>query len=338
MKDTKHQDDVLIGPQAALQQYLDDLLQEATNQVIENDSEEAEGELAAEKDQEVLDSVEPDSEIAFDPDVNSPDEIVPEAAEPIEASEPTETETDKTNLDVELDVEEPASEEQEPEVEEPDAETAVAIDTEELAEAAREVEESLPVEALAEPSSQVEETINDQQSLETYQEPHAQPKLAKTEPLPWAKSRFECLLFYVGGLKMAVPLVELGGIHQGNQEKLASIFGQPDWFMGVLKLQDQNIRTVDTARWVMPDHYQGELKDHFQFVIQLDRTDWGIACEKVAEAISLEPGQVKWRTDRSKRPWLAGTVIEHMCAILDIQGFIELLEDPSNGFKALSKK
>ncbi|MGR0277846.1 chemotaxis protein CheW [Marinomonas dokdonensis] len=336
MKDTKHQDDVLIGPQAALQQYLDDLLQDATNQAIESDSEQ-------QAEQEALNTAETKSEIAFDSQVKSPDEIISEAAEPIATTEPTSTETDTTNLGVELEVEveEPVNEEPEvekSEVEESDAEMAVATDTEELAEAAREVEESLPVEALAEPSSQVEDAINDQQSLETCQEPLVQPKLAKTEPLPWAKSRFECLLFYVGGLKMAVPLVELGGIHQGNHEKLASIFGQPDWFMGVLKLQDQNIRTVDTARWVMPDHYQGELKDHFQFVIQLDRTDWGIACEKVAEAISLEPGQVKWRTDRSKRPWLAGTVIEHMCAILDIQGFIELLEDPSNGFKALSKK
>ncbi|MEO9655703.1 chemotaxis protein CheW [Marinomonas sp.] len=322
MKDTKHQDDVLIGPQAALQHYLDDLLQDATNQAIESDSEQ-------QAEQEVLNAAETESVIEFDSPVNSPDEIVSEAAEPIAATESSVTETDTTNLDVELEVEV-----EEPEIEASDAATAVATDTEEPVEA----EESLPVEALVEPSPKVEETINDQQSLETYHEPVAQPKLAKTEPLPWAKSRFECLLFYVGGLKMAVPLVELGGIHQGNHEKLASIFGQPDWFMGVLKLQDQNIRTVDTARWVMPDHYQGELKDHFQFVIQLDRTDWGIACEKVAEAISLEPGQVKWRTDRSKRPWLAGTVIEHMCAILDIQGFIELLEDPSNGFKALSKK
>jgi purine-binding chemotaxis protein CheW len=83
----------------------------------------------------------------------------------------------------------------------------------------------------------------------------------------------------------------------------------------------------------MPDHYDGELKENFKFVIQLDRSDWGVACEEVAEAITLEPSQVKWRTDRSKRPWLAGTVIEHMCAILDVQGFIELLDDPKNGFK-----
>jgi purine-binding chemotaxis protein CheW len=137
----------------------------------------------------------------------------------------------------------------------------------------------------------------------------------------------------VGGLKMAVPLVELGGIYQSHEDKLTEIFGQPKWFMGMANVGEGNLRTVDTARWVMPDHYEGELKDHFKFVIQLDRSDWGLACEKVAEAITLEPSQVKWRSDRSRRPWLAGTVIDHMCAILDVQGFIELLEDPENGFR-----
>ncbi|NVK73721.1 MAG: chemotaxis protein CheW, partial [Oceanospirillaceae bacterium] len=164
-------------------------------------------------------------------------------------------------------------------------------------------------------------------------EPEPVKKIAKTDPLPWAVGRFECLLFYVGGLKLAVPLVELGGIYQSGEDKLTAIFGQPDWFMGVANVGEFNLRTVDTARWVMPNHYKGDMKENFKFVIQLDRSDWGVACERVAEAITLQPSQVKWRTDRSKRPWLAGTVIDHMCAILDVQGFIELLDDPQNGFK-----
>ncbi|WP_231870740.1 chemotaxis protein CheW [Marinomonas aquimarina] len=184
-----------------------------------------------------------------------------------------------------------------------------------------------------EPENEPEAEQTDIAEIESSSVPEPSKYVAKTEPLPWAKSRFECLLFYVGGLKMAVPLVELGGIYQSNDDKLTEIFGQPKWFMGMANVGEHNIRTVDTARWVMPNHYDGDLKDNFKFVIQLDRTDWGLACEKVAEAISLEPSQVKWRSDRSRRPWLAGTVIEHMCAILDVQGFIELLEDPVNGFR-----
>ena len=319
MKDTKHQDDLLIGPQAALQQYLDDLLQDATNTEVQDDLHEPASEQ---------DTVE--TELT---EAESADEAEREQLTSPLAEEETQTESlASPEFEAPLDDGQTAETQQELEAQ-PEQESAPDMAVVET-----------PVEELVEPQVSTGELSEIESTQEVVhqeaQEPSAQPeaKIAKTEPLPWAKSRFECLLFYVGGLKMAVPLVELGGIHQGDKDKLAAIFGQPDWFMGVLKLPNNNIRTVDTARWVMPDHYQGELKDHFQFVIQLDRTDWGIACEKVAEAISLEPSQVKWRTDRSKRPWLAGTVIEHMCAILDIQGFIELLEDPGNGFKALTKQ
>ncbi len=167
-----------------------------------------------------------------------------------------------------------------------------------------------------------------------------EPKVvrAKTNPLPWAESRFECLLFNVGGLKIiAVPLIELGGIQKAGKESITTIFGQPDWFIGISSINDLRIRTVDTAKWVMPNHDKDKLSGAFQFIIQLDRSDWGLACDEVVEAIKLEPSEVKWRSDRSKRPWLAGTVIKHMCAILDVQGFIELLEDPKNGFNPTLK-
>jgi len=158
--------------------------------------------------------------------------------------------------------------------------------------------------------------------------------MAKKDLDVWSKSRFECLIFKVGELKIAVPLIELGGIYQANKGDLTSIFGQPDWFMGVANVHTKRIRAVNTASWLMPDHYKADLKEEFKFVIQLDRSDWGLACEVVADSITLEPTSVKWRSDRSKRPWLAGTVIQYMCAIIDVQGFISLLNDPVNGFKA----
>jgi purine-binding chemotaxis protein CheW len=34
---------------------------------------------------------------------------------------------------------------------------------------------------------------------------------------------------------------------------------------------------------------------------------------------------VKWRTQRNQRPWLAGTVIEHMCALVDVTALAELI-------------
>jgi purine-binding chemotaxis protein CheW len=261
MKDTKNKEQALIGPQMAVQRYLDDLLQEATT----------EKPVEGARDTESVDSV-----VVTSDSILSEDEL--------------------SSLDASF----------------KDFEDAISTHTDDLP-------------AIA------EEPNIDQPEPEP--EPEPVTKISKTDPLPWATGRFECLLFHVGGLKMAVPLVELGGIFQSGKDKLTSIFGQPDWFMGVANVGEFNLRTVDTALWVMPNHYDGELKEKFKFVIQLDRSDWCVACEHVAEAITLEPSQVKWRSDRSKRPWLAGTVIDHMCAILDVQGFIELLDDPKNGFK-----
>ena len=45
--------------------------------------------------------------------------------------------------------------------------------------------------------------------------------------------------------------------------------------------------------------------------------------DEVKQPISVEPEAVQWRTQRSKRPWLAGTVKEHMCALLDVSSMSE---------------
>lgn len=325
MKDDKLSTEVLIAPQLAVQRYLDELLQDATLHVdtvselvangVEEDIEESEADFVDELDQKSDDErkhqIQDDlvaQGIENEDDMFAAFEFAVAALE--NESEHVENAVIKENV-LNGDVEER-------ELSSQDLDDVVNV---------QEIELKAPiVEVIVDSGDKThKELVIEQESV---------LQSDKTKPLPWAESRFECLLFYVGGLKMAVPLVELGGIQKANYEKVTKIFGQPDWFIGVSSINDLRIRTVDTSRWVMPNHYKGELHDSFKFIIQLDRSNWGLACEDVAEAISLEPSDVKWRSDRSKRPWLAGTVIKHMCAILDIQGFIELLDDPHNGFKA----
>lgn len=133
----------------------------------------------------------------------------------------------------------------------------------------------------------------------------------------WAQERFQCLLFTAGGLTLAVPLVELGSIYPLNKP-LTHLFGQIDWFMGLLTVKEQRIRTVNTAKVVMPERYQEAMEANFRYVITINDVDWGLAVDNVATAITLAPNEVNWRTQRGKRPWLAGTVVEHMCALLDV--------------------
>ena len=142
----------------------------------------------------------------------------------------------------------------------------------------------------------------------------------------WAAEPFECLLFDVAGLTLAVPLVCLGTIHSLEGQTLTPLFGQPDWFLGMLKTHSGNIKVIDTARWVMPERYRDEFRDNLSFVITIQGFDWGLAVHKVDRSIHLHPDQVKWRSLRTQRPWLAGTVIEHMCALLDVASLADLIE------------
>ena len=327
MKEEKPSTELLIAPQLAVQRYLDELLQDATLHIdTEQDPEIADVSVEEGTPHEMLSVLsESDEKSAKEAKHQEQDELVSQQVENEDdifaafefAVAALETEAEylgKTETSETADVD--SAQVNVPEIVEH------KIDNEEVALAPQ------VTETIKEPD------LNLEQELVLQVEPEPVVESDKTKPLPWAEARFECLLFHVGGLKMAVPLVELGGIQKSDYEKVTKIFSQPDWFIGVSSVNDLRIRTVDTARWVMPNHYKGELHDSFKFIIQLDRSNWGLACEDVAEAISLEPSDVKWRSDRSKRPWLAGTVIKHMCAILDVQGFIELLDDPINGFKA----
>ena len=69
-----------------------------------------------------------------------------------------------------------------------------------------------------------------------------------------------------------------------------------------------------------------EPRDRVKHIVLIDDYRWGLACDKIGEVITLNPDAVKWRTSKTTRGWLAGTVIEHMCALLNSEGFAKLLE------------
>src|SRR5690554_1160625 len=140
----------------------------------------------------------------------------------------------------------------------------------------------------------------------------------------WSERPFECLIFTVAGLQLAVPLVLLGAIYQ-IEESIRPIPGSPRWYMGIRMGAHQNLRVVDTAEWIMAGRVPANARDNYRFVIRLDNSEWGLACDNVAQSFTLSPDDVRWRTARSKRPWLAGTVIEQMCALVDVRTMADLL-------------
>jgi purine-binding chemotaxis protein CheW len=143
----------------------------------------------------------------------------------------------------------------------------------------------------------------------------------------WAQQPFECLLFKVGGLALAAPLAELGSIYPLDAEQLTAIFGQAAWFMGLLPVKGYNVRTIDAAQIVMPERYAASMRAHYRYVITLHASDWGLAVDSVADSLLLQPDDVRWRGQRGKRPWLAGTVVTQMCALLDVAQLVWLFQN-----------
>jgi purine-binding chemotaxis protein CheW len=151
------------------------------------------------------------------------------------------------------------------------------------------------------------------------------PPPTSDERPAWAEEPFECLLFDVAGLTLAVPLVCLGSIYPLAGHDLTPLFGQPDWFLGILPSQAGNLKVLDTARWIMPDRYRDDFRQGLQYVISVQGYEWGLAVHQVSRSLRLDPKEIKWRSHRGQRPWLAGTVIEHMCALLDVAALAELI-------------
>jgi purine-binding chemotaxis protein CheW len=142
----------------------------------------------------------------------------------------------------------------------------------------------------------------------------------------WGQARFECLLFTVAGLKLAVPLVTLGAIHTIDKE-LTPIVGRQAWYLGMFPVHERNVNVVDTARFIMPDRIQAGSHEAYNYAIRLDASDWGMGCHTVEQSIRLSPDDVKWRSNRGKRPWLAGTVVEYMCALIDVRALCRMFDE-----------
>lgn len=185
-----------------------------------------------------------------------------------------------------------------------------------------------PSEALPEltPPPETPADIQAQAETEVSSQTKANPvELKYPKAPPWAQESFDVLLFDVCGLKLAVPMESLGKIIKVDHET-NHLIGRPGWFIGSYNDNEQNLFVVDTAQYIMPEKGFDLHRDGFEFIIQLQRSKWTLACKKVHSTVRIEPDQVKWRSQQGKRQWLSGTVIDHMCALIHVDSLISLLE------------
>jgi purine-binding chemotaxis protein CheW len=167
---------------------------------------------------------------------------------------------------------------------------------------------------------------------EAYPEAEVEAETPLEAVLPeWSSEPFQALLFKVAGLTMAVPLVELNGVVEW-QDNVTEMPGHAAHYMGILQHLDKSVPVVDTARLVLPPDKLHTLagdnpRERVSRIVLIDGGRWGLACDEVDEVVTLQPDDVRWRSNRTRRAWLLGTVIEHMCALLDVPAFSKMLKD-----------
>lgn len=141
---------------------------------------------------------------------------------------------------------------------------------------------------------------------------------------------FQAMLFEVAGLKLAIPLVELSGVLEWNDD-ITAMPGHADFYLGILQHLGRSIPVIDTARVIFPPDKLDKLvsdepRQRIKRIVLIDDSRWGLGCDSVNEVVELTPDQVKWRPESNTRQWLAGTVIEQMCALINGAGFAQLLK------------
>lgn len=167
---------------------------------------------------------------------------------------------------------------------------------------------------------------------ETVAEAAPEPEMTAEPPPPsWTlpdaseQTEFQALFFAVNGVTFAVPLTELGGIHQLGE--MNHLIGRPDWYLGLQPVQNRKLDVVDTARWVMPESiHNDDHQENYRYVVMLGESKWGLACDQLHGTETLTKQSVRWREKAGKRPWLAGMVKEKMCALIHVNELISMLK------------
>ncbi len=140
----------------------------------------------------------------------------------------------------------------------------------------------------------------------------------------WSQEEFQALYFKVDKLTLAAPLTELLRLIKFEKQP-TSIPGQPSWFLGLLETHGQRIGVLDTGQLILGKS-RGQQRDlekqPFKSILVTQDGKWGLACDDIMAISKLEPEHIRWRTLRQKKPWLVGTVIDELIAIVDVEHLV----------------
>jgi purine-binding chemotaxis protein CheW len=129
-------------------------------------------------------------------------------------------------------------------------------------------------------------------------------------------------LFEVAGLTFAVPEVRVVG-EMPMPTILTPPLGQP--WRHIAETDSGPVIVVDTARMVLPERQLDAPEKRPGQLLILDQADWALVVDApgIREPIDLQ--QVRWRSSSGRRVWLAGTLVQRRCALLDLDEISRLV-------------
>jgi chemotaxis signal transduction protein len=157
----------------------------------------------------------------------------------------------------------------------------------------------------------------------------------------WAQPSFQVIIFNVGNLKLALPLNDLNGIVVWDEKFINHMPGSVDWHLGIIQHMGKSVPVIDTLQQVIPpERVKSFMKKRGEFknIIFIKDDSWGLVCEDIIGIKTLAVEEVKWRSTRTSRRWLYGTVKEYMCALLDTEEFASMLRTGKDSLIAVKTK
>jgi len=132
---------------------------------------------------------------------------------------------------------------------------------------------------------------------------------------PWAATAFEVRCFVVGGVKFALPTALLAG---GSAAALtpSPVAGAARWHLGLVQQAAGPVEVAHAASLLLPPG-RATAPGAGAAALFLADGEWALAVDALAETVTLDPESVRWRTDKTKRRWLAGMAATPGCALLD---------------------
>jgi purine-binding chemotaxis protein CheW len=170
-----------------------------------------------------------------------------------------------------------------------------------------------------------QQTEQDNQELTESREDVSEEQDERVAP-DWAQEPFQCLIFRVGDVTLATPLLSLDNIVKWEQELTPMPF-QPDWHLGVLQNREDKVVVVDIAKLLMLDQSDGEAAGDKagSHILIIGDHSFGLPCESLAKPVFLSKEDVHWSIRHEDRPWMAGTIKEKLTILLHIDRLLEMI-------------